>query len=188
MTSGVLDDLKRVYHRAWWALLLQGILALAVGGFVLIRPLDSVAAFALVIAWWALFSGAVQVVHAIELKSLMQHWWALLLSGLAGIAFGIISLIYYPIPSLAFAVLMVVWWLMITGVLGIYAAMRQKQSGLQWGWTAVFAVLSIAAAAYALLVPPATLAAIMGLIAGLGIVAGVALIAGAMRVRSLTHA
>jgi len=187
MTSAVLDDLKRLYHRAWWALVLQGILALAVGVFILIRPLDSVAAFALVIAWWALFSGAVQLVHAIELKSLMPHWWVLLLSGLGGIAFGIISLIYYPVPSLAFAVLMVVWWLMLSGVLGMYAAMRQKQLGLQWGWTALFAVLSVAAAAYALLVPPATLAAIMGLIGGLGIVAGMTLIAGAMRARSLTH-
>jgi uncharacterized membrane protein HdeD (DUF308 family) len=185
MASTVLDDLKRAYHRAWWALLLRGVLALAVGVFVLIRPLDSVAAFALVIAWWALFSGVVEIVQAIELKSIMQHWWVLLLSGLASVGFGIGSLVYYPVLSLTFAIVMVAWWLMITGLLGLYGAMRQKQLGLQWGWTAAFGVLSIVASGFALLVPPATLAAIMGLIAGFGIVAGVALIAGAVRVRSL---
>src|SRR5881397_2423681 len=82
MTTAVLDDLKRVYNRAWWALLLRGLLALTVGVFIFARPLDSVAAFALVIAWWALFSGFVNMVHAFQLKPVMNHWWVSLLSGL----------------------------------------------------------------------------------------------------------
>jgi len=41
-----------------------------------------------VIAWWALFSGLVSIVHAIQLKPVMQHWWVLLLSGLIGVGFG----------------------------------------------------------------------------------------------------
>src|SRR6266581_3697121 len=57
MATAVLDDLKGVYNRTWWAILLRGLLALTVGVFIFARPLDSVAAFALVIAWWALFSG-----------------------------------------------------------------------------------------------------------------------------------
>src|ERR1041385_4076337 len=89
MTAAILDDLKRVYQRTWWALVLRGVLALAVGVFVFARPLDSVAAFALVIAWWALFAGAVDIVHALELRRVMRHWWVLLLSGLVGVGFGI---------------------------------------------------------------------------------------------------
>jgi uncharacterized membrane protein HdeD (DUF308 family) len=140
-----------------------------------------------VIAWWALFSGVVEVVHAIELRSILHSWWVLLLSGLVSAGFGIASLIYYPILSLTYAIVLVVWWLMITGILGMYAAMRQKQLGLQWGWSAAFGVFSIAASGFALLAPPVTLAAIMGLIAGFGIVSGIALIAGALKVRSLIH-
>jgi uncharacterized membrane protein HdeD (DUF308 family) len=188
MTTGVLDDLKQAYHRAWWALVLRGVLGLAVGVFILARPLDSVAALALVIAWWALFSGSVEIVHAFELRKLMRHWWVLLLSGLVGVGFGIAALVYYPILSLAFAILLVAWWLMATGVLGIYGAVRQKQLGLQWGWTAAFSVVSIAASAFALVFPPATLSAIMGLIAAFGIVSGIALIAGAFAGRSLLRA
>jgi uncharacterized membrane protein HdeD (DUF308 family) len=188
MTTAILDDLKRVYQRTWWALVLRGLLALAVGVFVFARPLDSVAAFALVIAWWALFAGAVDIVHAIELRQVMRHWWVLLLSGLVGVGFGIAALIYYPVLSLTFAVVWVAWWLLVTGILGIYAALMQRRMGLQWGWTGAFAGLSVVASVFALLSPPATLAAIMGLIAAFAIVAGVALLTGAFKLRSLVHA
>src|SRR5881397_3575270 len=151
MTTAVLDDLKRVYNRAWWALLLRGLLALTVGVFIFARPLDSVAAFALVIAWWALFSGFVNIVHAFQLKPVMNHWWVLLLSGLVGVGFGIAALVYYPGLSLTFAVVVVSWWLTLTGILGIYAGVMQKKLGMQWGWTVAFGVLSVLAGVFALL-------------------------------------
>ncbi len=187
MTTAVLDDLKRVYNRAWWALLLRGLLALTVGVFIFARPLDSVAAFALVIAWWALFSGFVNIVHAFQLKPVMNHWWVLLLSGLVGVGFGLAALVYYPGLSLSFAVVWVAWWLMFTGILGIYAAFLEKKLGVQWGWPIAFGVVSVVASVFALLSPPVTLAAIMGLIAGFAIVAGVALSAGAFKLRSLVR-
>ncbi len=188
MATPVLEDLKRLYHRTWWALVLRGLLALAVGVFIFARPLDSVAAFALVIAFWALFSGIVDIVHAVELKSVMQRWWVLLLTGLVGVGFGIAALIYYPVLSLTFAVVWAAWWLLFTGILGIYAAFQQKQLGVQWGWSAAFGVLSVAASAFALLAPPVTLAAIMGLIAAFAIVGGVALVWGAFKLRALLRA
>src|SRR5216683_603297 len=77
MATSVLGDLRGVYHRTWWALMLRGLLGLAVGIYILARPLDSVAAFALVIAFWALFAGMVEIVQAIELKAMMKHWWVL---------------------------------------------------------------------------------------------------------------
>ena len=188
MTTPVLDDLKRVYNRSWWALLLRALLALAVGVFIFARPLDSVAAFALVIAWWALFSGLVNIVHAIQLKPVMPHWWVLLLSGLVGVGFGIAAFVYYPGLSLTFAVVWVAWWLMFTGILGVYASLQEKKLGVQWGWTMAFGVLSVVAAVFALLSPPATLAAIMGLIGGFAVVTGIALLVGAFKLRSLVPA
>jgi uncharacterized membrane protein HdeD (DUF308 family) len=187
MATSVLDDLKRAYHRTWWALMLRGLLGLAVGVLIFVRPLDSVAAFALAIAFWALFSGLVDIVHAVELAPVMKHWWVLLLSGLVGVGFGIAALVYYPTLSLSFAVVWVAWWLMFTGILGLYTAFQQKKLGVQWGWTAAFGVLSVVAAVFALLAPPVTLAAIMGLIAGFGILSGIALIFGAFKLRSIVN-
>ena len=188
MATPVVDDVKRLYHRTWWALVLRALLALVVGIFILARPLESVAAFALVIAFWALFSGMVDIVHAIELAKVLRHWWVLLVSGLIGVGFGIFALIYYPVVSLAFAILWVALWLLIGGVLAIYASLQQKKLGVQWGWTLVAGILGIAASAYALLIPPITLAAIMGLIAVYAIVSGAALLVGAFRLRSHAHA
>jgi len=188
MATPVLDDVKRLYHRTWWALVLRALLALVVGIFILARPLESVAAFALVVALWALFSGMVDVVHAVELAGVMKHWWILLLSGLVGVGFGILALVYYPVLSLSFAVLWVAWWLLISGILAIYAAFQHRKLGVQWGWTAAAGVLGIFASAYALLAPPITLAAIMGLIAVFAIVSGVALLVGAFKLRSDVHA
>ena len=187
MTATMLDDLKRVYRRTWWALMLRGLLGLAVGVFIIARPLDSVAAFALVIAFWALFTGIVDIVHAFELKSVMQHWWVVLLVGLVSAGFGVAALIYYPGLSLSFAVVLVAWWLLLTGILGIYAGVQQKKLGVQWGWTVAFGVLSLLAGVFAVMAPPATLAAIMGLIAGFAIVSGIALIFGAFKMRSVVN-
>lgn len=188
MATPMLNELKQMYHRTWWAFVLRGLLAIAVGVFIIARPLDSVAAFALVIAFWAMFSGIVSIIHAFDLKAVMKHWWVLLLSGLVGVGFGIASLIYYPVLSLTFAVVWVAWWLMFTGILAIYAAIQERKLGLQWGWAAAFGVLSVVTSAFALIAPPITLAAIMGLIAGFAIVGGVALIIAAFKLRSVVHA
>ena len=104
-----------------------------------------------------------------------------------GVGFGIAALVYYPGLSLSFAVVLVAWWLLFTGILGIYGAVLERRLGVHWGWTAAFGVLSVLASVFALLSPPVTLAAIMGLIAGFAIVAGVALLMGAFKLRSLVR-
>jgi len=187
MATSVLNDLRGVYHRTWWALMLRGLLGVAVGIYIIARPLDSVAAFALVIAFWALFAGFVEIVQAFELKAMLKHWWVLLLSGLVGVGFGIAALLYYPGLSLTFAVVVVSWWLTVTGFIGSYAALQQKNMGLPWGSTAAFGVLSVVAGVFALFAPPVTLAAIMGLIAGFAVVSGVALVVGAFKLRSVVN-
>ena len=187
MATSVLNDLRGVYHRTWWALMLRGLLGVAVGLYIFARPLDSVAAFALVIAFWALFAGMVEIIQAIELKAMMKHWWVVLVAGLVSVGFGIAALFYYPGLSLTFAVVMVSWWLTLTGILGIYAGVMQKSIGMPWGWTVAFGALSVVAGLFALLAPPVTLAAIMGLIAGFALVSGVAFVVGAFKLRSVVH-
>ena len=178
------DILESVYRRTWWALVLRGLLALALGIFILWRPMDSIASFALVIAIWALFTGIVQIVHAFDLRAVFQQWWLLLLSGLIGTAFGIAALYYYPALSLSFAVVWAAWWLLLTGSLGVYAGIVERRMGISWGWTVTFGILSIIAGVVAIMNPPVTLAAIMGLISGFAIVGGIVLLIGAFRLSS----
>lgn len=178
------DVLRSAYRRAWWALVLRGLLALTLGIFILWRPMDSIASFALVIAIYALFSGIVQIVHALDLRAVFDRWWILLLSGLVSTIFGIAAIYYYPTLSLAFAVVWVAWWLFLSGGIAIYAAIVERRMGVSWGWTMAFGILSIVAGVFAFMSPPVTLAAIMGLIAGFAIISGVFLLIGAFRLSS----
>jgi len=182
--SPILGDIKKAYHRSWWAMVIRGLFSIAVGVLVIWKPLDSVAVFALVVAYCALFTGVVNMVHAFDVKPFFKQWWVMLLSGLVSVVFGIAALVYYPALSLSFAVVWVAWWLMLTGILGVYGAMQERQLGAPWGWTAAAGVLSILASGFALLAPPATLAAIMSLIAAFALVSGVVLLIGAFKLRS----
>jgi uncharacterized membrane protein HdeD (DUF308 family) len=129
----------------------------------------------------------VQVVHAFDLRQVFDRWWVLVVSGLVSVAFGAAALYHYPGLSLAFAVAWTAWWLLITGGFAAYAAMVERQIGVSWGWTLAFGVLAIVSGGLAIMNPPATLAALMGLIAGFSIVAGVVLLVGAYWLSSFEH-
>jgi uncharacterized membrane protein HdeD (DUF308 family) len=175
------DLIQSAYRRTWWSLVLRGLFGIALGAIILWRPIESIASFALVIAIWAFFSGVVQIVHAIDLRPVFSQWWALLLSGLVSVGFGVAAIYYYPALSLTFAVVWAAWWLLFTGGLAIYIAVQERSLGMPWGWTFVFGLTGIVTSALAFMNPPATLSAIMGLIAGFAIVSGVVLLVGAYK-------
>jgi len=95
----------QMYQRMRWSLLLRGLIWLALGILIFVRPMESVAALALVIAIWALVSGISQIVQSVEMRTALAHWWLLLVSGIISVAFGIAALRFYPGLSLAFAVI-----------------------------------------------------------------------------------
>jgi uncharacterized membrane protein HdeD (DUF308 family) len=177
-------QIGRTVSRTWWALGINGVLAIIVGILVIARPLESVAAFALVIALWALMHGIVRIVQALDLRSLVPHWGIVLVTGIIDVGFGIAALYYYPVLSLSFAIVGMSLWLTVAGFAGIAVAAHERRAGMSWGWDMTRGVLGVVVAIFALLSPPVTLAAIMALIAGYGIVGGVVLLVGAFRLRS----
>ncbi|MFL5577445.1 MAG: HdeD family acid-resistance protein [Gemmatimonadaceae bacterium] len=179
-TPGILDQ---AVTRTSRSLVLRGLLSLAVGILIVTRPMAGVAAFALVIALWALFAGITDVVHANDLRGIAPHWWVMLLSGIVSIVFGVAALYYYPTLSLAFAVVWVSWWLVIGGALGIYVAAQERRFGLSYGWTMAWGALAAIAGIVALIYPPVTLAALLGFIAVFAIIAGIVLLVAAFRLR-----
>jgi len=178
------DLLQSAYRRTWWSLVLRGILSIAVGVIILWRPAESIAALALLIAIWALVSGIVQIVHALDLRAVFSQWWVMLVSGLVGVGFGVAALYYYPGLSLGFAVVWTMWWLLFTGGLAIYLAIQERRLGFSWGWTMAFGVVSVVAAVFAAMYPLVTLAAVMGFISAYSFVGGVVLLVGAFKLAS----
>lgn len=178
------DALVSAYNQTKWALLIRGLMGIAIGILIFVRPLESVAAVALVIAIWALVDGIVSIVHAFELRTVVSHWGVLLLSGIVSVLFGIAALYYYPALSLAFAVMWTAWWLIAGGALGIYVAVQERNAELPWGWTLTSGVIAIAFGVLAMVYPAITLAALMGVLAVFGILGGIAMLVAASKMQS----
>jgi uncharacterized membrane protein HdeD (DUF308 family) len=181
----IASEIQKAYNQTKWALLLRGLLSLAVGIVILARPMDSVVALALVIALWSLFDGIVGIVRSFTLRGIVQHWWVLLLAGIVGVAFGVAALYYFPGLSLTFAVVWTAYWLTITGVMAGYIAWQERSAGLSWGWTMAFAVAAFVGGIIAFMSPTATLATLLGVLAGFAIISGVFLLIGAAKMVSV---
>jgi len=63
--------------------------------------------------------------------------------------------------------------------------MMERGFGSRWGWTLAFGIVAIVAGIFALMSPPTTLPAIMGLIAAFAIVSGVVHVLGAIAMSSM---
>ena len=179
------NEIKTLYNRVKWGLVIRGLLGVALGIFIIVRPIESVAALALVIAIWALVDGIVNIVHAFELRAIVKHWWAILLSGIVGVLFGIAAFYYYPGLSLTFAVIWTAMWLFTAGIVGIYVSVQERNMGLSWGWTLLWSIVALAGGVFALARPGLTITGLISVISAFGIVGGIALLVAAGRLQSV---
>lgn len=177
----IATDIQNAYNRTKWALVLRGLLSVTVGVAILMRPMTSAATLALVIAIWALFDGIVTIVRSFDVRGVVQHWWVMFLAGIVGVAFGVAALYYFPGLSLTFAVVWTAYWLTVSGLIASYIAWQERALGVSWGWTMAFGLLAIAGGVIAFMNPTATLATLLGVLAGFAIVSGVFLLVGAGR-------
>lgn len=76
--------------RDWWVLPLQGLLGIGVGVLALLNPALTAVALVIYIAAWAIGVGVLQVIVAVRLRHDISGEWWLALSGIAGVAFGIL--------------------------------------------------------------------------------------------------
>jgi uncharacterized membrane protein HdeD (DUF308 family) len=179
----ITDDIKAAYSQTKWALALRGLLGITLGIFILARPLESVAALALVIAIWAMIDGITNIVRAFAVKGLMQHWWLLLLTGAVSVGFGIAALYYYPALSLTYAVIWTAFWLFTGGAMAISVAVGERRADVPWVWTMAFGVVSIVGGFLAFMYPGLTLASLISLIASFGIVSGAVMLISLAKLR-----
>jgi uncharacterized membrane protein HdeD (DUF308 family) len=135
-----------------------------------------VVALALVIAFWSLFDGLINIVRSFNLRGVVQHWWVMLIAGIVGVAFGIAAFYYFPGLSLTFAVVWTAYWLTVTGVIAVYIAWQERSAGISWGWTMAFGVVAIAGGIFAFMNPQATLASLLAVLATFAIISGVFLL------------
>jgi uncharacterized membrane protein HdeD (DUF308 family) len=138
-------------RQAWPVLMARAVFAVALGLVMLIVPGVTL----LLVAWafgiYALVDGAAQVVDAIRRRH-RPRWWFALLLGLIGVVAGVIALIWPYITAVVLA-LLVGCWAVVTGVIEIVSAMRQRRERRRTAWLVVAGLLSVVAGVLILIWP-----------------------------------
>jgi uncharacterized membrane protein HdeD (DUF308 family) len=110
----------------WWLLLVQGILGVLAGLVAIFWPGLTALALLYFIAAWAIVTGIMEIVAAVRLRQEIEGEWALGLSGLLSVIFGVL-LVVLPAPA---GLLSLVWligaYAVATGVLLVILAFRVR--------------------------------------------------------------
>lgn len=112
--------------RDWWMLALRGAIAIAFGALALLLPGITLLSLVALFAVFAIFSGAVWTFGAIKNRKVDDHWWVLLMAGLAGIGAGLIALVHPALTALVL-ILLIGANALVTGVLDIIVAVRLRK-------------------------------------------------------------
>ena len=109
--------------RHWWTLALRGLFAVLFGIMAFVWPGITLASLVILFGAYAFVDGVFAIVAAVEHR---ERWWALVIEGLAGIAAGIITVVWPGITALAL-LYVIAFWAMATGVFEIAAAIKLRK-------------------------------------------------------------
>ena len=123
-------------------------------------------------------------IEIVDVDTLARNWWIVLLRGLAGIAFGLITF-FAPEISLAALILAFGIYSFADGVLAIASAIRERGEGRHWWMLLLEGVMGIGAAAVTFFWPGITALALLYLIAAWALVTGGFELAAAIRLRKI---
>jgi uncharacterized membrane protein HdeD (DUF308 family) len=170
-----------ILARNWWAVLLRGIAAALFGLLTLLAPALSLAALVLVFGAYAFVDGVLALVSVVRGRA-GGPWWAVVLEGLAGVAAGVVTLLWPGITVLALLYL-VAAWAFVTGVLEVAAAVRLREV-IEGEWLlALSGVASIALGVLLALFPGPGAVALVIWIGAWALVSGVLMTALGVRLR-----
>ncbi|MXO66075.1 HdeD family acid-resistance protein [Altericroceibacterium endophyticum] len=177
------------HNWGWFALrgalgILLGIAALAAPGFTLF-------VFALIFAAFAFVDGvAMLVAGARRPHTESGRWWALILSGIAGVAIGTLFLIFPLASTYAYAaltVMLIVAWALVTGAFQIIAGIKLRHE-IEGEWLMILSgaiglLFGLALWWLAIASPDVTILSVAWLIAFYAFASGTALLVLAFRLR-----
>jgi uncharacterized membrane protein HdeD (DUF308 family) len=126
-------------------------------------------------------------VAIVDVDTLARNWWVVVLRGVAGIVFGLLTFVA-PGISIAALVLLFGAYALVDGVLTLVTAIRQHGEADRWWLVVLQGVTGIGVGVLTFLWPGVTALALLYLIAAWSLVTGGLEIAAAIRLRKvITH-
>jgi uncharacterized membrane protein HdeD (DUF308 family) len=182
-----------VLVRNWWAVALRGVLAILFGVLAFFWPFIFLDVVVYLFAAYVLIDGAVALFAAMTGRGQAGPRWLLLLEGLVGVAFGVLTLAWPVATVISEFVLvgLVAYWLLFTGVLQVIAGIGLWQY-LTGAWSMVLSgilsvMLGLTLAVMMVLTPAMGLVLVAWWIGAYSVVFGVLLLVLAFELRSLVR-
>lgn len=175
----------RALGKRWWLFLLRGIVGIAFGILALLWPGVALLTLALVWGAYALVDGAFALAAALSgmRGGDTPRWW-LALTGLAGIAAGLLTIVW-PGITVQVLLLLIAAWAIVTGVMEAAGAIALRKEIEGEIFLILAGLVSIGFGVAILAWPVAGAIGLVWLIAWLAILGGAAYVALALRLRKL---
>ena len=172
-------------HEHWVLFLIEGIILVVLGLIAIVVPPIATLAVELLFGWLFLLSGVVGLITTFWMRDAPGFWWSLL-SGVLGIAAGIVLLVW-PLSGVLSLTLVLIVFFTIEGIASImYALEHKRELSGRWGFMLASGIIDLIIAAIILFGLPGSAAWALGLLVGINLAfGGAALIAMALHARLL---
>jgi uncharacterized membrane protein HdeD (DUF308 family) len=178
------NDLAGSLAKNWWLILLRGLLAIAFGIMLFTRPGISVAILITFFGAYSLVDGIFSVFSAIFQRKQRENWVLMLVSGLCGIAIGLITF-YSPGITAIVLLFYIAIWSIITGVSQIIMAVKLRDEIKGEFWLGLAGAVSVLFGIYLIYNPGAGIMSVLWVLAAYAVLFGLLLIALSLRVKGL---
>jgi len=180
-------SLLRALGKRWWLFALRGAVGIAFGFLALLWPGLALLTLALVWGAYALVDGCFALAAAMSgMRSGDTPRWWLVLTGLAGIAAGLLTFIW-PGITVQVLLLLIAAWAIVTGVMEVAGAVALRKEVEGEIFLILAGLISIAFGVVILGWPAAGALSLVLLVAWLAIIGGAAYIGLALRLRKLAR-
>ena len=173
-------------RRIWWLPVLRGVVLLVLGLFMLVQPLGTVKALVWVFGVFAIIDGLIAIAQWLSnRKEPGAGWW--LVSGLVGIAFGIIAVVWTG-PTAQVIFYLIALWVLVIGALGIIAAVVLYRSrDIGWYWVLTFGLISFLFGLLLIMNPQTSVSVIIVLLGLFAFVGGVVLVVSGFATKQMAN-
>ncbi len=169
----------------WWLTLIRGILLILLGVYALLRPGMTLVALAQVVGFFMTLDGLLAIWAAVSGQTTTRLWTAL--RGALLILAGLFVL-GHPLIMAALSATVLIYLLagslIISGVLEIFVAVRDRKEIVGEGWLILGGVLAIIFGLILVSAPIPAAATIVRIFGVFAVIAGLALISAAFRFRN----
>ncbi len=109
LIDGVAALVMGIGEKKWSGYMLLGLISVAAGVVAIARPGATALALLFVIGIWALVKGVTEIVAAIQIRKEVEGEWALALSGVFSVLFGLFILVHPGAGALALVWLIAIY-------------------------------------------------------------------------------